>query len=301
MALPSTVDSVVVGAGHAGLTMSWFLRQAGSEHLVLERRTTRGGGWQDRWDGFRLVTPNWSASFPGHSYDGPDPGGFMPRDEIVRRVARYADQIAAPIALDTVVRRLTARHGGGFRLETSQGVIDAREVVVATGNFHVPRVPTIGASTPLPMTACHSPSTRRNSPRSISATPACLPSSGRPATVSTTSGSTCRSGTSRDSRGSDAASVTCPASTSSAFYGSTPRVRRHCPAPSLTGATWRSEWDYQTTWSRGPKRTVRAPLRRWGTRYRSSDPGSSRPGSWRGTAGGSPLRSRTRARRRSRS
>ena len=89
MNLPSKVDTLVIGGGQAGLVMSCFLRQAGRDHLVVERRPTLGGGWQDRWDNFRLVTPNWAASFPGRPYDGPDPDGFMPRDEIAARVAGY--------------------------------------------------------------------------------------------------------------------------------------------------------------------------------------------------------------------
>ena len=74
------VDVLVVGAGHAGLAMSGFLTHAGREHLVLERRDTLGGAWQDRWDEFTLVTPNWTSSFPGWAFDGTDPDGFMGRD-----------------------------------------------------------------------------------------------------------------------------------------------------------------------------------------------------------------------------
>ena len=70
MSPPRTIDSVVIGAGQAGLEMSRLLGAAGHEHVVLERRTTLGGGWQDRWDGFRLVSPNWTVSLPGMEYGG---------------------------------------------------------------------------------------------------------------------------------------------------------------------------------------------------------------------------------------
>lgn len=156
MSLPSRVDTVVVGAGQAGLTMSWFLREAGRDHAVLERRTALGGGWQDRWDSFRLVTPNWVASFPDNPYRGSDPDGFMTRDEIAGRVAGYAGLIEAPVMLETDVRRLTTRDGGGFRLETSQGEIETREVVVAAGSFHAPRIPSIAATLPTRLTQLHS-------------------------------------------------------------------------------------------------------------------------------------------------
>jgi len=146
MDLPGKIDTVVVGAGQAGLTMSWFLRSGRRDHVLLDRRARLGGGWLDRWDSFRLVSPNWTASFPGFRYAGPEPDGFMGRDEIAGRVAAYAEKTSAPVVLDTEVRRLSSRPGGGFRLETSQGTTEARQVIVATGGFHVPRVPACAAA-----------------------------------------------------------------------------------------------------------------------------------------------------------
>ena len=139
--LRGTVDVLVVGAGHAGLTMSGLLTNAGREHVVLERRETLGGGWQDRWDEFTLVTPNWTSSFSGWAYDGTDPDGFMGRDEIAARVARYAEIVRAPVELGTELRRLTPLDRGGFRASTSRGELSARQVVVATGSYHTPRIP----------------------------------------------------------------------------------------------------------------------------------------------------------------
>ncbi len=161
MTLPSRIPTLVVGAGQAGLSMSRLLAQAGREHLVVDRRSTLGGSWQDRWDGFRLVTPNTLSSFLGDPYDGSDPDGFMPRDEIVSRVARYADRIGAPIALETEVRRVTPCQGGGFRVETSDGEVAADEVVVATGSYHVPRIPALSAGLATDIHQLHSHDYRR--------------------------------------------------------------------------------------------------------------------------------------------
>lgn len=144
--LPRSIDALVVGGGHAGLVMSNFLREEGREHLVLERRERLGGGWLDRWDQFRLVTPNWTTSFPGWPYDGIDPDGFMTRDEVVGRVTRYAEVVRAPVALATEVRRLTPADGRGFLVETNRGRLLAREVIVATGSYHRPRVPAMARS-----------------------------------------------------------------------------------------------------------------------------------------------------------
>ena len=146
--LPTSTHTVVVGAGHGGLLMSRLLRQAGREHVVLERRATLGGGWQDRWDAFQLVTPNFLTELPDYPYDAGDPDGFMTRDEIAARTARYAEVIEAPVVLGTEVRRVAldtnAASATRFAVETSAGKIQAVDVVGATGAFHRPRIPENG-------------------------------------------------------------------------------------------------------------------------------------------------------------
>lgn len=161
MSIPSTIDTVVIGAGQAGVAMSRLIRQAGRDHVVLERRPTLGGGWQDRWDAFCLVTPNWTTSLPGYDYEGPDPDGFMSRDDIAGRIARYADVVEAPVRLETGVRHLVARPDGRFALETTAGRVEAREVVVATGSYHTPILPELSAALPGRIHQLHSHEYRR--------------------------------------------------------------------------------------------------------------------------------------------
>jgi putative flavoprotein involved in K+ transport len=154
--LPRTIDTVVIGAGHAGLVMSRELQAAGREHVVLERRETLGGGWQDRWDGFQVVSPNFVSRLPGFPYDGGDPDGFMTRDEIVDRTRRYADVIGAPVILGVEVRRLGVDGGGRrFHLETTAGPVDTDSVVSATGAFHVPRIPSAASGISGDVTQLH--------------------------------------------------------------------------------------------------------------------------------------------------
>lgn len=165
MQLPSRTDVVIVGAGHNGLAMSRLLSLAGRDHVVIERRETLGGGWQDRWDAFRLVSPNWVSSLPGQPYDGAEPDGFMPRDEIAARVRRYAATVDAPVITGTDVRRVGPRTDGGdgFVVETSAGQVVARQVVVAVGAFHVPRIPAVAAALPARISQVHSHHYRRES------------------------------------------------------------------------------------------------------------------------------------------
>jgi putative flavoprotein involved in K+ transport len=163
---PRSVETVVVGAGQAGLLMSQLLSQAGREHVVLDRRSALGGGWQDRWDAFRLVSPNWTVSMPDFPYAGDEPDGFMPRDELIGHWRAYAAAIAAPVELSTDVTRLGALDGrdGGtarFALETSRGPIHAREVIVAGGPFHRPHVPAMAGGLDASILSLHSHDYRR--------------------------------------------------------------------------------------------------------------------------------------------
>jgi putative flavoprotein involved in K+ transport len=163
MEMPTNVPTVVIGAGQAGLVMSHHLRQAGREHVVLDRRDTLGGGWQDRWDAFQLVTPNWVTSFPGDPYTGQDPDGFMTRDEVAQRVATYAQAIDAPVRLGVTVSKLAREPSGEFRLDTSVGPMTADAVVVAVGSYHVPRVPPIASGLAPWVAQLHSHDYRRES------------------------------------------------------------------------------------------------------------------------------------------
>jgi len=128
------IDVAIIGAGQAGLATSHELTQAGIEHVVLERGRL-GETWRTRWDSFCLVTPNWTVRLPGHPYDGDDPDGFMPRDEIVAYLERYAAGFGAPVREGVEVTSLAVAPAGGFLLGTSDGEIRARSVVVATGAY----------------------------------------------------------------------------------------------------------------------------------------------------------------------
>ena len=138
-----SVDALIIGGGQAGLATSFLLTRGGIDHLVLERDSI-AARWRSRWDSFTLVTPNWMTRLPGGEYGGPEPDGFMPRDEVVAHLERYADSFGAPLRLGTDARAVV-RHNGGYRVETNTGLIDARAVVVASGSFQRPRRPSLGS------------------------------------------------------------------------------------------------------------------------------------------------------------
>jgi putative flavoprotein involved in K+ transport len=138
---------VIIGAGQAGLAVSRGLTQADVGHVVLEKGRV-AETWRGRWDSFCLVTPNWSVQLPGCHYDGPDPDGFMPRDEIVAYLERYAESFGAPVAENVEVSSLRPGFDGGFLLETTAGPMTAHSVVVATGAYQRPHRPPGAATLP---------------------------------------------------------------------------------------------------------------------------------------------------------
>jgi putative flavoprotein involved in K+ transport len=132
---------VVVGAGHAGLSMSYCLEQRGIDHLVLERDRVAQDWRESRWDSFCLVTPNWQCRLPGFAYAGDDPDGFMTRAEVVAYIEDYAASFQAPVLEGVEVTELRRDGEGGFVLGTTAGEFTAGQVVIATGGHHVPRIP----------------------------------------------------------------------------------------------------------------------------------------------------------------
>ena len=133
-------DVLVVGAGQAGLALSHELTARGVEHLVLERGRV-GQSWRDRWDSFCLVTPNWAIQLPDGAYEGTDPDGFLPRDEIVAFFERYASRIDAPVREGVAMTSLAPETDGGFRVGTTGGELRAGRVALATGAYQQPHRP----------------------------------------------------------------------------------------------------------------------------------------------------------------
>lgn len=143
-----TVNVAIVGAGQAGLSLSHELTRAAIEHVVFERGSV-GESWRRRWDSFRLVVPNWTVHLPGARYDGDDPDGFMPKDEIVNYLERYARSFGAPIQSDVDVTAIEPRDDGTFTVRTSNAEIRARQVVLASGGYQRAHRPAAGLEMPV--------------------------------------------------------------------------------------------------------------------------------------------------------
>ncbi len=139
-----TVDTLVVGAGQAGLAMSEHLGNNGVQHLVLERDRIAECWRTARWDSLVANGPAWHDSFPTMDFQGIDPGAFATKDEVTEYFENFAKKINAPVRCGVEVTRLEKNLGGaGYRVHTSDGEIIANHVVCATGPFQRPVMPPV--------------------------------------------------------------------------------------------------------------------------------------------------------------
>ena len=135
------IDTVVIGGGQAGLSVSWYLDKIHREHVVLDRGKP-GDTWRNRWDSFCLVTPNRFCRLPGFPYAGNEPNGFMKRDEIIGYVENFANSFETPLQGDTEVHRVShTADDGKYKIETATGDYLAENIIVATGTHQHPKYP----------------------------------------------------------------------------------------------------------------------------------------------------------------
>ena len=136
------IDTLVVGGGQAGIAMSEHLSNCKVPHLVLERHRIAERWRSERWDSLVANGPAWHDRLPGMEFANFDPDAFPSKERIADYLVAYADMINAPIRCGVEVREVRRNVGRpGFRVETSDGVIEANNVVAATGSFQIPVIP----------------------------------------------------------------------------------------------------------------------------------------------------------------
>lgn len=149
-------SAIVIGAGQAGLSMSYCLSQQGIDNIILEKSSQVADNWRNqRWDTFCLVTPNWQCQLPGYPYQGNDPDGFMVKDEIVEYLEGYRAFFNPTIIFNSPVISLT-KNGELFTLVTVDTIYTADQVVIACGSYHEPRVPAMAKKMPAHIAHVHS-------------------------------------------------------------------------------------------------------------------------------------------------
>lgn len=148
------LDSVIVGAGQAGLGTSYFLHRDRCEHIVFERGRIGETWLTQRWDSFQLNSPNFMNVLPGLAYEGPEPDGFWRRDELVQYFQRYVEHFHLPVRTGvTVISVERTKDEKHFIVKTridgqAEETVKSRTVVVASGIQQTPKIPSMRSRIP---------------------------------------------------------------------------------------------------------------------------------------------------------
>ena len=136
------IETLIVGGGQAGIAMSEHLSNYKIPHLVLERNRIAERWRSERWDTLVANGPAWHDRFPNMEFTDFDPNGFPSKEQVVDYFVAYAEMIKAPIRCGVEVKEVRRNVGRpGFRIETSDGIFEANNVVAATGPFQCPLIP----------------------------------------------------------------------------------------------------------------------------------------------------------------
>ncbi|MCF7756063.1 NAD(P)/FAD-dependent oxidoreductase [Paenibacillus xylanexedens] len=132
-------DVLVIGVGQAGLATGYYLQQSGLSFLIVDAASSVGESWRKRYDSLRLFTPRMYDGLPGMPLSGNE-NGLPSKDEIADYFESYAKKMHLPIKLNCVISRLS-KQDEVYYAETNDGMIEARNIIVATGPFQTKNVP----------------------------------------------------------------------------------------------------------------------------------------------------------------
>ncbi|MCJ7625633.1 MAG: NAD(P)/FAD-dependent oxidoreductase [Anaerolineaceae bacterium] len=160
------IDTIIVGAGQGGLSMSYHLTQQGREHVILEQAVQAAQVWRNRLDSFSLNTPNWMTRLPGAEYQGDDPDAFLAREGIVAYFKEYIERFKLPVRFGTRVLSVEPIEVG-YLVSTDEAEFEAVNVVIATGLHQQPKIPSF--STGLSSEICQLHSSEYRNPEALPA------------------------------------------------------------------------------------------------------------------------------------
>ena len=148
------LDFVIIGGGQAGLSMAYHLNKMGKKYLVVDGTDEVGASWLSRWDSLRLFTPTEYNHLPGLKFDAPK--GYYPNKvEVANYFKSYVKEYNIPIQFNTLITSVS-KTSKGFHLQHKEGEIEAKNVIVATGPFHIPYTPPCHKKASKSITQMHS-------------------------------------------------------------------------------------------------------------------------------------------------
>lgn len=163
------IETVIIGAGQAGLATAHHLQRLGRPCVVLDAASRVGDGWRQQWDSLRLFSPAWADGLPGMAFPAPR-WAFPTKDEFADYLEEYAARFRLPVRLDTRVEKVSPLPtlpdalvgSAGYVVTTAGGQIHADHVVVATGTFgRTPHVPSFADQLDPSIRQLHSSQYRR--------------------------------------------------------------------------------------------------------------------------------------------
>lgn len=134
-------DVVVIGGGQAGLASGYYLKQKEVSFIILDRGKKAGEAWTQRYDSLVLFTPRFYSSLPGYALSG-DQNGYASKDEMANYLSQYAEHFNIPVAFNTSVEKIE-KTPTGFNIVAGEKQYATKKVVIATGAFHKPYIPSI--------------------------------------------------------------------------------------------------------------------------------------------------------------
>ena len=138
------IETVIIGAGQAGLSTAYHLTKQGRACVVLDSNARIGDNWRRHWDTLRLYSPAKYDGLPGMPFPA-DPWTFPQKDEVAAFLESYALEFDLPVRMSTRVDALEQRTDGGFEIRIGENTITCDNVVVATGTFgQAPNIPDFG-------------------------------------------------------------------------------------------------------------------------------------------------------------
>lgn len=133
------LDFIVVGGAQAGLAISYYLKEQDKNFIVLDKENEIGASWLNRWDSLKLFTPSEFNNMPGMDFPA-EHGHYPSKTEVADYFKKYVETFNIPVKLNTLVEQIS-HEDDHFVLSSPDGIYKTRNVVIATGPFHIPYTP----------------------------------------------------------------------------------------------------------------------------------------------------------------